>query len=287
MALTTTEEAQTRELLAQQAALLSLASNETTITSKLGAQKVNLGQLPAATAIADTDILLVRQGTTDKGVGASAFKIYAASPDASTTGKGIVELADNTETQTGTDAVRVVTPAGLASLTATEARAGLAEIATLAEANAGTDDVRILTSLKSRVVGDARYAALAGLATQLFSVASPTAAANAMRLGDFDASDAANGYIKIPTLVAGVRKIFVINFGKVTLSAATAQSITFPASYTNGPLSLAFAWTTGAGTQPPAVSGTPTGTGFSFVQSAAGAAPTGTNVSWWIAIGVQ
>jgi hypothetical protein len=34
---------------------------------------------------------------------------------ASTTVQGIVELADNTETQTGTDATRAVTPAGLAA----------------------------------------------------------------------------------------------------------------------------------------------------------------------------
>lgn len=76
MALTSTEEAQTRELLAKQAALLSLAGNETTITSKLGATKVNLSQLPSATAIADADLFLIRQGTTDKGVGALAMKAF-------------------------------------------------------------------------------------------------------------------------------------------------------------------------------------------------------------------
>lgn len=37
-------------------------------------------------------------------------------PDSSTTVKGIVELATSAETLTGTDAVRAVTPAGLASL---------------------------------------------------------------------------------------------------------------------------------------------------------------------------
>ena len=65
--------------------------------------------------------------------------------DASTTVKGVVELADNTETQTGTDAVRVVTPAGLASVTATETRRGLVEIATGAEAAAGVDASRGVT----------------------------------------------------------------------------------------------------------------------------------------------
>ena len=76
MALTPTEEAQARQLIAQQAALLSLAGNEATITSKLGAAKVNLGQLPAASALADADLLLVRQGTTDKSVASSVAKTY-------------------------------------------------------------------------------------------------------------------------------------------------------------------------------------------------------------------
>ena len=79
MALTAAEEAQTRELLAQQAAILSLASNETTITSKLGATKVNLSQLPAASTISDTDIMLVRQGTTDKSSAWSVIKTWVLS----------------------------------------------------------------------------------------------------------------------------------------------------------------------------------------------------------------
>ena len=83
MALTATEEAQARQLIAQQAALLSLAGNEATITSKLGATKVNLVQLPAASALADADLLLVRQGTTDKSIASSAAKSYI-SPIAST-----------------------------------------------------------------------------------------------------------------------------------------------------------------------------------------------------------
>jgi len=66
MALSAAEEAQIRLLLDQQAAILSLAGNEATITSKLGATKVNLSDLTAASALGDTDLFLVRQGTTDK-----------------------------------------------------------------------------------------------------------------------------------------------------------------------------------------------------------------------------
>ena len=49
-------------------------------------------------------------------------------PNASDTVKGIVELATNTETQTGTSTSLAVTPAGLASVTATSSRAGLVKL---------------------------------------------------------------------------------------------------------------------------------------------------------------
>lgn len=74
MALTPTEEALVRQLLDQQAAILSLAENESTITSKLGATKVTLADLLAASSVGDTDLFLTRQGTTDKSVTASVLR---------------------------------------------------------------------------------------------------------------------------------------------------------------------------------------------------------------------
>ena len=65
--------------------------------------------------------------------------------DATISARGSVELATNTETQTGTDAVRAVTPAGLASLTATASRRGLIELATQTEVDTGTDTSRAVT----------------------------------------------------------------------------------------------------------------------------------------------
>ena len=59
-------------------------------------------------------------------------------PPATTELQGIAELATSSETIAGTDTSRVVTPAGLASLTATDARRGLTEYATSAETIAGT-----------------------------------------------------------------------------------------------------------------------------------------------------
>jgi len=110
MALSSTEEAQTRALIAQQAAILSLASSEPTIISKLGATKVSLADLTAATSLGSSDLFLVRQGTTEKSTALSVL-----TPDASETVKGIVELATSAETLAGTDSTRAVHPAGLMS----------------------------------------------------------------------------------------------------------------------------------------------------------------------------
>lgn len=140
MALTTTEEALVRQLLDQQAAILSLASSESTIISKLGANKVTIADLPNASTIADADLFLLRQGTQEKNVTGAVVKSLASAAVAGATDTvaGIVELATNAEAQTGTDNSRAVTPAAMASVTATETRAGLMEIATDAEARAFT-----------------------------------------------------------------------------------------------------------------------------------------------------
>lgn len=79
MALTSTEEARLRALIAQQAALLSLAGNEATITSKLSATKVNLSGIAAASSLVDTDITLVRQGAADKSSSLTVLKTWITS----------------------------------------------------------------------------------------------------------------------------------------------------------------------------------------------------------------
>lgn len=111
MALTSTEEAQTRALIAQNAALLSLANSEPTIISKLAATKVSLADLTAATSLNDTDLFLVRQGTTEKSVAKSILATTV--PDASETVKGIVEIATQAEINAGTAGNFAVTPAKL------------------------------------------------------------------------------------------------------------------------------------------------------------------------------
>ena len=115
MSLTPTEEALVRQLLDQQAAILSLAGNESTITSKLGATKVTLAGLVAASSVADADMLLMRQGTTDKSVTGAILKAYTTPKinNAAEAVPGIVELATAAETVTGTDASRATHPAGV------------------------------------------------------------------------------------------------------------------------------------------------------------------------------
>jgi hypothetical protein len=76
MSLTPTEEAQTRQLLDQLAALLSLATSEPTIISKLAASKVSLSDLSSVVTVNDTDLLLSRQGTDDKSVTVEKLKDF-------------------------------------------------------------------------------------------------------------------------------------------------------------------------------------------------------------------
>jgi len=78
MALTPQEEALVRQLIDQQAAILSLAGNESTITSKLGATKVNLSDLSSASSVSNADLFLTRQGTLDKSSTASVLASYMA-----------------------------------------------------------------------------------------------------------------------------------------------------------------------------------------------------------------
>ncbi len=75
--LTTTEEQLVRQLLEEQAALLSLASSESEILSNLGGDQATLSDLAAATVLADADLMLVRQGTTDKSVNGQTLKSFA------------------------------------------------------------------------------------------------------------------------------------------------------------------------------------------------------------------
>lgn len=73
------------------------------------------------------------------------YKVVDLSRLASASQVGLVELATSAETITGTDTERAVTPAGLATLTASDTRKGLVERATTVEAQALSDAERFVT----------------------------------------------------------------------------------------------------------------------------------------------
>lgn len=73
-------------------------------------------------------------------------------PYATENAPGILQIATTAEAQAGTSSDRILTPAGLQGVTASEARKGIAEIATNEEAEAGTDDTRIITPKKLKNV---------------------------------------------------------------------------------------------------------------------------------------
>jgi hypothetical protein len=78
---------------------------------------------------------------------------------------------------------------------------------------------------------DARYAALAGLATQLFSVADATGAHHALALGQFLGTVSTSGYLEIPAMVAGVKRVYILQWTDVGLST-TPTNFTLPISFT-------------------------------------------------------
>jgi hypothetical protein len=82
-------------------------------------------------------------------------------PAASETSSGLVERATTAEVIAGSDAVRYVSPAGLAALLATTTRKGLARFATTAEVIAGAITDAIVTP--ATLVARAASATLAGL----------------------------------------------------------------------------------------------------------------------------
>ena len=99
-------------------------------------------------------------------------QLAAATPDATTAARGLVELATDAEVLTGTDPERAVTPRGLAGRTATETRAGIVRLASKSEvqetaAPAGTDFSRAVSvgRLRKDLTATAARRGLVELAT--------------------------------------------------------------------------------------------------------------------------
>jgi hypothetical protein len=102
------------------------------------------------------DVIVAKINNASTSSAADWIQLEVNRDQATTTVLGLVFLATNAETQTGTDTVKAVTPSALSSRTATETRTGIAELATQAETDAGTDDLRIVTPLKLKTLLDNR-----------------------------------------------------------------------------------------------------------------------------------
>jgi hypothetical protein len=112
-------------------------------------------------AVADTKVPTSRTITTTaplSGGGDLSANRTLTVGAASDTATGVVELATDAETQTGSDTARVITPANLSARTATESRTGVAELSTNAEALTGTDTARVTTPANVKHVLDSRTA---------------------------------------------------------------------------------------------------------------------------------
>ena len=119
------------------------------------------------------DVIVAKVNAASTSVATDWIQLEVNRDQATTTVLGLVFLATNAETQTGTDSNKAVTPAALSARTATETRTGIAEIATDAEVTTGTDDTRIVTPLKLKTYLDNRtggYAANIGGAGTSYAV---------------------------------------------------------------------------------------------------------------------
>ncbi len=135
-------------------------------------------------------------------------------PDATTTVKGKVELATNTESSEGTDTVRATTPAGVkaaidARVASTTAK-GLTEYATDGEAQAKASTDTVLTPSNLAAIGASETAAgLAEIATE----AEALAGSDALR------------YITPATLAAVIALLDFVPIGVVMAYGGTADTV--------------------------------------------------------------
>lgn len=100
------------------------------------------------------DVIVAKVNAASTSSAADWIQLEVNRDQATETVLGLVEIATQTETNTGTNDTAAVTPLKLAGRTATETRTGIAEIATQAETDAGTDDDRIVTPLKLKTFLD-------------------------------------------------------------------------------------------------------------------------------------
>ena len=168
------------------AGLVELATDAEAITgtdATIAVTPDNLGAWTGNTSITSVGDIDVGTWSGDN-IGAAYL------PDASTTAEGIVELATNTETNTGTDTTRALTPSNLTQWAndtttpisanklpdATATAVGAIELATEAEVEAGTDTTRAVTPITlKKWAEDTTVAIAAGKLPTLNAITLPAA----------------------------------------------------------------------------------------------------------------
>lgn len=113
------------------------------------------------------DALFAKVNNPSNSSASDWFVLESNRGQATTSSKGVVFLATNTEVQDGVNTTKAVVPSSLASLTSTTSRRGLVRLATDAETQTGTDNEKAVTpqSLSSRTATTARTGVIQ-LATQ-------------------------------------------------------------------------------------------------------------------------
>lgn len=159
-----------RALTALQAAVIALQTSVAQIKTSIPGQPDLSGLVTSVQLAALTSIVNAVKATADAAV--TQAQLAAATPQATTTVRGLVELAADAEVLTGTDAERAVTPRSLAARTATEARSGIVRLASESEvqetaAPSGTDFARVpsIGRLRASLTATAARKGLVELAT--------------------------------------------------------------------------------------------------------------------------
>lgn len=113
--------------------------------------KLNAGHIPLTQAVRD---ILTSATSVEDAIEEVVEMIGDAGGNASTTAKGIIEIATLTEAKAGTDQIRALTPYLLKNVKATESQQGTVTLASESEAENGTDNEKAITALALKAALD-------------------------------------------------------------------------------------------------------------------------------------
>ncbi|MBB5414117.1 gp53-like domain-containing protein [Paraburkholderia atlantica] len=86
---------------------------------------------------------------------------------------------------------------------------------------------QVLTAIQTLFAGSN------GNSANAFSVAAATQSSQAVNLGQFPATIAANGYVTIPVIVAGVKRNLIIQWGSAASNSSGIATLTLPIAFPN------------------------------------------------------